>query len=376
MLDLKNLRYLAVFLVAIVLISVSVSYAFFSRANSNDVFGDFFIGVDVAYDSLEANKELIDEVSSYTNLFVIGTTGISHNDTKLEEICDYIFDKGMSFIVYTEKRLQIEWVEYAIDRWGEYFLGFYFWDENAGLQLDLSMILPVMQADNYTDAANKFLEAMKNSFGFMSFSDFDNRPLFTSDYALYYFVYQAGYDVVLTQFGWNYSRQLNVALCRGAATMLNREWGVIVAWTYDQPPYIESGTELYEDLVLAYENGADYIVVFDTNKNYTHGILKEEHFTALKDFKQYSIDNPRDSNYNRDRVAFVLPKDYGFGFRGPDDKIWGLWQADELSFDISKQLGSLLELHDKKLDIIYDNELDLDSTYSKYIFWNNTIYIP
>jgi hypothetical protein len=233
-----------------------------------------------------------------------------------------------------------------------------------------------MQADNYTDAANKFLEAMKNSFGFMSFEGFDNRPLFTSDYALYYFVYQAGYDVVLTQFGWNYSRQLNVALCRGAATMLNREWGVIVAWTYDQPPYIESGTELYEDLVLAYENGADYIVVFDTNKNYTHGILKEEHFTALKDFKQYSIDNPRDSNYNRDRVAFVLPKDYGFGFRGPDDKIWGLWQADELSFDISKQLGSLLELHDKKLDIIYDNELDLDSTYSKHIFWNNTIYIP
>ena len=109
-----------------------------------------------------------------------------------------------------------------------------------------------------------------------------NYPLFTSDYALYWFDYKAGYDVLLAQFGWNYSRQLNVALCRGAATVQNKDWGVIIAWTYTDPPYIESGQELYEDLMLAYENGAKYIVVLDTNKNYTQGILEEEHLARFK----------------------------------------------------------------------------------------------
>jgi hypothetical protein len=193
---------------------------------------------------------------------------------------------------------------------------------------------------------------------------------------LYWFVYNAGYDVLLTQFGWNYSRQLNVGLVRGAATIQNKEWGVIITWTYDHPPYIGSGQELFEDLVLAYENGAKYIVVFDSDENYTQGILKEEHFRALRDFKQYTVENPRGNDYNKDKIAFVLPKGYGYGFRGPDDKIWGLWQADALSFEISQKLGALLEQHDKELDIIYDDELELDDTYSKYVFWNNTIHIP
>ena len=51
--------------------------------------------------------------------------------------------------------------------------------------------------------------------------------------------------------------------------------GVMITWTYNNPPYIESGNELYNDLVLAYENGAKYILVFDTNKNYTASVLEK-----------------------------------------------------------------------------------------------------
>jgi hypothetical protein len=353
-----------------------VSYGFLSGNNSNLAFGSFFVGIDVAYESMEANKEVIDKVSSYTNLFVIGCTGITHNTSKLDEICQYAYDKGLSFIVYTDQRFQHQWVEDAIARWGDCFLGLYMWDENGGKQIDLSTILPVMQADNYTDAAEKFVSRMKSSFVLMSYSNFNDRPLFTSDYVLYWFVYKSGYDVLLAQFGWNYSRQLNVALCRGAATIQDKDWGVIVSWTYDHPPYIESGLELYDDLVLAYEHGAKYVVVFYSNKNYTKGILLEEHFKALRDFKQYVVDNPRGEYYSKDRVAFVLPKDYGYGFRGPDDKIWGLWESDELSVEISQKLGGLLEQYGEKIDIIYDDGLELDDTYSRYIFWNNTIHIP
>lgn len=210
----------------------------------------------------------------------------------------------------------------------------------------------------------------------MNYSTFEDRLLFTSDYALYWFDYLVGYDVVLTQFGWNYSRQLNVALCRGAAKVLNKEGGAIITYTYTESPYLGSSEELFDDLVLAYENGAKYIVVFDSDKKYTQGILKEEHFKALRDFKQYTIENPREKGNNQDQVAFVLPQGYGYGFRGPNDKIWGLWEADDFSFELSHKIGALLEQQDKKLDIIYDENLELDSKYSKYIFWNNTIYVP
>ena len=53
-----------------------------------------------------------------------------------------------------------------------------------------------------------------------------NLALFTADYALYWFDYKAGYDVLSREFGWNHSRLLNLALCRGAASVQGKEWGL------------------------------------------------------------------------------------------------------------------------------------------------------
>ena len=86
--------------------------------------------------------------------------------------------------------------------------------------------------------------------------------LFTSDYALYWFDYKSGYKTVFAEFVGNESRERHIALCRGAAETLGRDWGVIVTWKYNQPPYLESGDELYSDLALAYSSGAKYAVVF------------------------------------------------------------------------------------------------------------------
>jgi hypothetical protein len=79
-------------------------------------------------------------------------------------------------------------------------------------------------------------------------------------------------------------------------------------WEYTVPPYIESGEELYNDLTLAYDNGAKCIVVFDSNEAYTQGILKEEHLQALKQFGQYAQANPRQGSQSSGRTAFVLPR--------------------------------------------------------------------
>ena len=381
---LMNRKNISILLIAIFFTSLLI--ACYSLSNEkpkpNDESG-FFIGIDVAYDDEEGIKNLIDEVSPYTNLFLLGSTGIIRNSTKLNEIIHYLYDKNLHFIIYEENRRYLDTVSLVQEKLGNKFLGLEYEDEAGGAQLDVRSYRPVTEAANWSEAANQFVAAL-GAYLNQALDTLHPAPtdfhLFTADYALYWFDYKAGYDVVLAEFGWNYSRQLNVALCRGAATALNREWGVIVTWTYETPPYIESGDQLYQDLIIAYENGAKYILVFDSNREYTEGILQHEHFDALKRFWQYKENNPRNSNQNSNqnsnRIAYVLPKDYAYGFRGPNDKIWGLWEADDFSLEISRNLGILLTQYENMLDIIYDDEIALDATYGKYIFWNNTVYVP
>ncbi len=362
--------YLTIIVGTIIVALLLLTFGFLGKPQIKESI-DVFFGIDVAYPDQVAIRGLIDKVSSYTNIFVIGSTGISHNETKLDETCQYLYDKGLSFIIYTEKGFQREWSEAAKIKWSNHFLGFYFMDETGGKQLDQSHYA-VREAENYVDAGNQFVNIWSGYLESMNYFDSTNSSVFTSDYTLYWFDYKIGYDVVFAEFGWNFSRQLNVALCRGAATAQNKEWGVMITWTYNHPPYIESGKELCNDLVLAYENGAEYILVFDSNEGWTEGILEEEHFEALEQFWQYAVDNPR-SNQVEKRVAFVLPEGFGYGFRGPEDKIWGLWGANNMSLEISSQLVSLLEEYGTTLDIIYDDELSIGGLYNQYIFWNGTI---
>jgi hypothetical protein len=347
---------------------------------------DVFVGVDVAYDDVEEIKELVDEIGSYTNTFVIGSTGITFNVAKLDEVCNYVYDRGMYFMIYMHPKrelhdVQRQWVENASVRWGKQFLGLYAFDEPGGRQLDDADYKVLNETEtpaDYVDAAEKYVNELDKVYleyirGAPIYAG--DMTLFTSDYALYWFDYKSGYDVMFAEFGWNYSEQLNIAMCRGAATAQNKEWGVMITWTYNHPPYLESGSALYDDLVLAYENGAKYILVFDTNEDYTHSVLDETRREALKDFWDYAKDNPRKTEASSERVAYVLPYGYAYGFRGPWDKIWGFWEADTdpLSYQISADVGKLLEDYGTKLDIIYDDEIVVDDTYSQYIFWNGTV---
>ena len=337
---------------------------------------DLFVGIDAAYEDMDEVKKLVDDVSSYTNVFVLGCTGITHNFTSLDEMCQYIYDKDMYFIIYKENFTNTDWLEEAQAKWGDKFLGFYAYDELGGWQVDLYDLRGVEEADNYTDAANQFESNINRTLDLytQSYTNSTKYPLFTSDYALYWFDYKGGYDTIFAEFGWNYSRQLNIALCRGAATMQGKDWGTIITWTYTEPPYLESSEELFNDLLLAYENGAKYIIVFNSNENYTHGVLEPDQLQALRVFWHYVQNNPRTSFPASDRVAYVLPKDYAYGFRGPNDKIWGFWEADAFSDQICQTLGSLIEEYGVRLDVIYDEGLESNSTcgYSQLIFWNGT----
>ena len=168
---------------------------------------DIFIGVDVAYADLSAIKNLIEKISSYTNLFVIGSTGISHDETKLSETCQYLYERNINFIVYTDNPRRLSIINEIGKKYPDHFLGVYFDDEQGGRQLDQFEWRWVNEATSYSDASNQFVQGLKwwlnrryplNETTTPAPSDYH---LFTSDYTLYWFDYKSGYDTDFAEFG-------------------------------------------------------------------------------------------------------------------------------------------------------------------------------
>ena len=74
------------------------------------------------------------------------------------------------------------------------------------------------------------------------------------------------------------------------------------------------------------------------------------------------------------RTAYVLPDDYGYGFRGPQDKIWGLWPSDSLTFNIMYGLAHGHEIIRHNLDIVYpDGAQTVESAGYQNNHWNDTV---
>ena len=372
---------LPVFLVTAFLVCVLVfSFFVFPWMGRNEVVDDFFVGVSFGGDSFFDAKLLIDRVKFFTNLFVVQSGPASKNQTLLDEICEYAVDSGLSIIVYFGKfdlDWQSLWVGGADERWGSRFLGVYFFDEPAGSLLDsIDEMWNVSLGEmpkNYDEMAEYFVECWQTMPGLVTVKESLGSGLsFTSDYALYWFDYLAGYDVVFAEFGWNHSRVQDVALVRGAARVQGKEWGVMVTWTYNNPPYIGSGEELYDDLVYAYDNGAKYFVVFNYPEINEYGILEDEHFLGLERFWQKICVDSGHVPVVADTVL-VLPNNYGWGMRYVDDSIWGLWEADSKSVQIWDVSRRLLSVHAPFLDIVYDDEgFLLEDYYSEIVYWNST----
>lgn len=235
-------------------------------------------------------------------------------------------------------------------------------------------------ASNYSEAADKYVQSVASSFS-MQFLNGNGVPVFTSDYALYWYDYLGGFGTLFAEMGWNHSRTQQLALCRGAADTLGKAWGTIVTWTYREPPYLASGPKILQDMLAAYSAGAKYIVVFnyfnstENSETNPYGTLTQEHFAAMERFWNYIQAYPREIYGKVDgQVAFVLPKDYGWGMRNVEDNIWGLWSADEKAPLIWENMNKLITKYGLKLDIVYDDaRFNFAEKYSQVYFWNETI---
>jgi hypothetical protein len=225
----------------------------------------------------------------------------------------------------------------------------------------------------YADAANLYVSTEQNILS--SIGNQSDVKLFTSDYGLDWFDYQAGYDVVLGQLGWNQSATQNIALVRGAADMHDKSWGAMITWESLSAPYLQSGDQMYNEMCQAYESGAEYVVVFNYSPNGNGtGLLQNEHFAALQKFWTDVVQNPKETNNVTAQDALVLPQNYGWGMRNPNDNIWGLWQADNTSQQVWTALQASLSKYGSKLDIVYDDPAYPTAGRDQHIiYWNQTI---
>jgi len=226
---------------------------------------------------------------------------------------------------------------------------------------------------DFDDAAQRFISHHQDRIENLKSKSIE---IFTSDYALYWFDYVSGYDVVLSQLGWNHTLEQDVALVRGAARMQNKDWGVIITWKYNRPPYLDNGTEVYEQMCMAYECGAKYIVLFNYFEEGAgpYGTIEEEHFWALERFWNEAV---KDSDVIQASIepetVLILPNNYGWGMRWKEDKIWGVLKPDEKSLQIWNLLQNALTKHGLKLDIVYDDaEFPVTSQYQQIYSWNQT----
>jgi hypothetical protein len=388
-------------------------------SSKSDVNSPLYVGVSFNGSTVEQAKLLIDRVKGYTNLFVLGSSPVSRNETATSEVCDYAISQGLNIIVnfgyydpsasspeetFRQWPWQHLWVQEATQKYGNRFLGVYYDDEPGGTTLDyhwreffanyssyLSLPLNTTLHEiyaKYVEAnvtgilpSNYNLEA--SYFQSVLTSAFYHGPreaevaTFTSDYALYWFDYLGGYNVMLAEFGWNHTTLQDIAFVKGAAHMQNKLWGAMVTWKYDQPPYLASGDEIYGQMVQAYQAGATYIMVFDYPylPGNDYGVMTDEHFGALERFWNNVVEPGlgHAREYGSADVALVLPKNYGWGMRSPQDTIWGMWGPDDKSAQIWQNKQTLLAEYGLRLDIVYgDSAYPTAGRYNRVYLWNDT----
>lgn len=224
----------------------------------------------------------------------------------------------------------------------------------------------------YDDAAVAYVNNLQDTVSWVH--NQSSVMVFTSDYGLYWFDYKGGYDTVFAELGPTGNPEQEIAIVRGAANMQNKTWGTMLTWPNSTTPSLLSGDEMYENLKLSYESGADYAVVFNyaPNSNGT-GLLQDEHYTAIERFWTEVVKNPTTTNNITIQDALVLPTNYGWGMRHINDTIWGIWQPDNNSSQIWSAIQNTLENKAGKLDIVYDDPLYLvEGKYPHIHYWNIT----
>ena len=411
------------FLIVILAVSMFAVYMALSTSSQTKAHPNAYVGIAFCGNTTDQAKLLIDKVNSYTNLFILdsGRNPISADQSKVEEVCDYAVGKGLYVIINLGIKDEHDssdwfWGQPSLDgikqqwtqRWGDKFLGIYYNDEPGGIQLDGSWRRfyertinrlgnssnPALQSLN--EIAQKLIAYVENGTKpspddyeleaefFMDhvitydpgIEDLTASGIrsFTSDYGLYWWDYKGGYDVMFAELGWNVSVAEQIALVKGAARLQDKEWGSMITWKYRSPPYLDSGDEIYNQMLISYQAGAKYIAVFNyPYEGGAYGTLTNDHFTALQRFWN-DITTKQFSDLSSPQAALVLPKNFGWGLRNPNDSVWGFWLSDNRTNQVAVVTAMCIYYYGVNLDIVYEDSAYpiTNVAYQKVYYWNAT----
>ncbi|HSV50006.1 MAG TPA: hypothetical protein VLH35_06785, partial [Candidatus Acidoferrales bacterium] len=356
-------------------VSTFAVYSYLAKGSQvTNINSEPYVGVAFCGNTTAEAKMVIDKTKTYTNLFVLdtGRSILSRNELAVYEICDYATANGLSIIInlgidsVTEDdvttwfwdanltEIKANWTQ----RWGDKFLGMYYNDEVGGIQLNgdwqlfyeqwggnlsgvdhpafkrLDEIQLKLQAyvdngtepDNYDLEGDFFVNMVLNEGdpGLLKLNQLDITT-FTSDYGLYWWDYLGGYDVMLAELGWNASVAQQIAQVKGAARVQDKEWGAMITWKYTDVPFLDSAKSIYDQMVASYQAGAKYIMIFDyakdENATNTAAAMTDEHYMALYQYWQ-DTHSKQYEDHSEAEAALVLPYNYGWGMRNPNDTIW------------------------------------------------------
>lgn len=386
------------FAVPIVCILLLTSFAFFvTSGNENTAEADCYVGVSFCGNTTAEAMLLIDRVKDYTNLFVLQSGPISWNETATNEVCHYAVEAGLDIVVYFgdlstrafQRKLnetgidlfwRLTWISTAKEKYGDNFLGVYYYDESGGIwldQLEESNSTNRFVDPTYDSVAELFNAFLPRDSGYQALKN-NSINVYSSDYALYWFDFKMGYDTIFAQIGWNHTIEQDIALLRGAAILQNKSWGTIITWKYNNPPYLDTAENIYNQMRTSYEAGAEYIVIFNYPtypEENEFGVMTDAHFDTLEKFWNDIVRNPAVVHgKTKAETALVLPKNYGWGMRNEQDTIWALWGPDEKSEQIWNISRQLLSQYSTALDIVYDDPAyPVTGKYQQIIYWNQTI---
>ena len=384
-----------------------------------------YVGIAFCGNTTAEAKTQIDKTKTYTNLFIldIGRSTLSRNETGVMEICDYAVANGQSVIVnlginspYDNDITTWFWQQDMTtvkqnwtQRWGDKFLGVYYNDEPGGIQLDgewamwyegfgehldeidhsaatamyqiylkmLSYVDNGTKPTDYNMEADFFInEVIVKDPGMQNLTA-AGIPIFTSDYCLYWWDYLGGYDVMFAELGWNASVAQQIAQVKGAARLMDKEWGAMITWKYYDVPFLDTGEKIYSQMLASYQAGAKYIVIFNYAKDdegNTAAAMIEEHYLALERLWKDIHSKPY-TDLSKPEAALVLPNNYGWGMRDHDDSIWGFWNTDEKTEQIAIIMGKLLARYGASLDIVFEDEAYpvSKSDYKVVYYWSQTL---
>ena len=108
-----NTKLTVIFLASLLLFVVFLNNDFAITTQAEET-PDVYVGIDMAYGG--NSQTLIDQVSSYTNLIIFGAGAT-------DQMCQYAYDKGMSFIIFGMTLPTKTWLENAKNKWGNSLLG-------------------------------------------------------------------------------------------------------------------------------------------------------------------------------------------------------------------------------------------------------------